>query len=387
MAGRSRANDGDDATPGPGQRPWFHPSELPGDPLDSTAGRPPSRRHAVAIPLTAGLAGALAAFGITTLAITPSTSVTAPTPSSTARPVLPAAIAPLGGPAGDISGVAQAAGPAILGVSAWAGPRVRYGSGVAYSADGLVVTVASLVEDATAVEVSDLDGRSAAAVVVGTDPEYDLALLRADLEGLSPLDFPAEPPSVGVGEACLLIGAGHAGQEGGWAERGMLASLGKVVAVEGHWMVDVLEIDARLDPAGVGGALLDEAGLLLGILTDAGERVGSGTLAVPARAARRSAEQLLSRGRVDHPWLGLATADAAQPVRGALVHAVDARGPAAAAGIEAGDVVVHVGGEEVQGMTDLMREVRRREVGEAVVLGLVRGDERLELTVTLAPRP
>lgn len=372
----------------PEGRGWIHPSELPPEPVEPT---PPTRHRAV-VPLTAGLAGALAAFGLTALVFSPGSSPSsgsgAPVAtSSSARPLIggpPRAL--LTDPTG-LAALAESVGPALVAVAAWTGPQVRYGSGIVYREDGLVVTVASLVEGATAVEVSTVDGRPAEAELVGADPDNDIALLRVDRAGLVPLAFAERPPSVRVGEPCALVGAAHDAQEGPWAAHGTVAAVGKVVRVADGWMVDVFEVDARLDTTGVGGALFDRSGTLLAVLTDAGGEAVSGTLAVPATTARRSVEQLLARGRVDHPWLGLATSDTATPVHGALVQVVDAEGPAASAGLLPGDVVVDLGGREVRGMGALLREVRRRQVGEAVVLGVVRGSDRLEVTVTLAPRP
>ena len=257
-----------------------------------------------------------------------------------------------------------------------------------------MVTTRHLVDGATGIEVVTSDGRSATAEVVGTDPDYDLALLRAELPGLPALDFSPSLAAAKVGTDCVLVGAGHASAEDGWAARGVIASRGRVVHLDGTWMIDVLEVDALMAPEGAGGALLDASGALIGLLTTPGHNASddggespSGVLAVPTARAARSIEQILDKGRVDHSWLGLAATDVDAPEDGALVRAVNGAGPAAAGGILAGDIVIGVGTRAVRTMTGLLREVRRHEVGETVVVRVRRGADELDLSVTLEARP
>lgn len=399
MSGRTSGQDDDHAGPGPQQRPWIHPSELPAERAPDAAPPAGTAAHRLSLPVSTGLAGAVIAFGVAALMLGGDRANPGTGPSR-AGVLFPSS---LGTATGPVAGVTGSAAPAIVGVTAWEGAMPQYGSGVSYppppaaaSGDvtppGLVVTTRHLVDGATGVEVVTADGRSVMAEVIGTDPDYDLALLRVELPGLPALDFSPPLAAATVGADCVLVAAGHASAEDGWAARGVIASRGRVVHLDGTWMIDVLEIDARMASEGAGGAVLDASGALIGLLTTPGHDGAdganpSGVLAVPAARAARSIEQILDKGRVDHSWLGLAATDVDAPDDGALVRAVDEAGPAAAGGIVAGDVVIGVGARAVRTMTGLLREVRRHEVGETVVVRVRRGGDELDLTVTLEARP
>ncbi|MBI2168025.1 MAG: PDZ domain-containing protein [Actinobacteria bacterium] len=370
---------------GPGERNWFHPSELPADPVAPRPARAPRPWAGVAIG--AGLIGALGGFGMTVVLTDNEPS----NPDREARATVASTmrtLAPLAGSSDTAAAQAVRASAAVLPVSAWSGSKLRSGSAVVFRSDGVLVTSAAVVGGATTIEVEIADGQVVEAIVTGVDSEYDLALLETEATGLNELEFAAPRASPRPGDSCVLVGAGDDTHHGRWAAAGVIAATGRVVEAGGHWMIDVIEVQGVLEQSAPGGALLAPDGELLGILTSARAGAGSnGVLVVPASQARRSVEQILDSGRARHAWLGLATADATDPVRGALVREVAQSGPAAGAGIQPDDVVVRLGREAVRGMVSLMREVRRHEIGETVNVGIVRDGEELELTVTLAPRP
>lgn len=352
----------------------MHPSELPAE--AKAVELPPRRR--VGVPLLAAAAGALATFAVTAVVLDRRPAESPRLPSSTAGVVE----ASLGHGEADVAAIARSARPAVVGVTAWSGAMPRYGSGVVYRADGVIITTAGLVEGATGIDVVLSDGRTSIAEIVGIDPAYDLAVLRAESLEMTPLIFTETPPTAEMGESCVLVGADHA-VEGARAAEGRIASRGRVLKTEDTWLIDVLELEDSVNVEGLGGAVFDASGELLGVVTHAGVRGSGGALAVPASVARRSVEQILVAGRAEHPWIGLAASDSPRPRLGAVIHGVDAASPAARAGFLTGDVVVSVAGHPIRGLESLLREIRRLEIGEEVVVTVLRADSNVDLAVTV----
>lgn len=370
--------------PEPSGRTWFHPSELPADPVHRSRG--PSRTRRVAVPITAGLAGAVAALGLTALVggIGGSGAVSDQTPAGAASglAVRPTALA---GPGLDdgFASVAGAMAPSVVSVTAWQGSQPRYGSAVVYRSDGVLVTSASVVEGATGIEV-DTDGTSRSARLVGIDSHHDLAVLEVAADTMSPVRFdPAAAAQVGA--SCIILGAGDPIHDGPAMARGVIAGAGMVVPAAQGWMVDVIEVDAPAHPSSAGGALLDASGQLLGVVTGT-ERPGGGPLVVPSSTVRRSVDQVLTTGVAEHAWLGVAAADAGPGESGARVRSVAPGSPAARAGLDAGDLVVKLGERGVTGMASLMRAVHAHQPGDNVVVTVIRHREEIEFAITLTSR-
>lgn len=357
--------------PAPEHRRWVHPSELPG-----TSETAPPARSRLAIPVTAGLAGALAAFGLTTLVL--SGGAATPETTSASRPGTVTPTILVGGGHGDAE--ASPMPPAVLRITAWSGVHAEYGSGVVYQHDGLVVTTASLVDGTTALEVRLPDGRSSPAEVLGSDPVNDLALLRVETGDLHPIRF-TPPAHADAGDRCLVLGADE--DSGSVVSAGTIRDVESVARGARGWVVDAIEVDA--DAAGhlEGGALVDTSGALLGIVVGS---EGTRAVAVPTAAARDAVEELLTDGRAHHAWLGVVGVDAVER-RGALVERVAPGSPAATAGLRPGDVVVDVGGSAVEDVADLMRAVRHHEPGQRIPVVVERDDDTVELLAVLGTVP
>jgi serine protease Do len=266
------------------------------------------------------------------------------------------------------------------------------GSGVIFSSDGAVLTNNHVSEEARAITVRLRDGRMFPARLVGRDPSTDLAVLRIDGKDLQPANF-GNSDSARVGEWVLAIGSpfglGHT------VTTGVLSAKGRggvgVNAVE-----DYLQTDASINPGNSGGPLVNLDGKVLGINTmivSRGQGIG---LAVPARIARRVADQLIKTGRVDRAYIGLGLQDltpqlaAAIPSAplsgGALVNSVNPNGPANRAHIEPGDVIFGFAGKPVRDAQDLIREVFIHAAGETVTVEFVRRGNRSRVHVTLDSR-
>jgi S1-C subfamily serine protease len=273
----------------------------------------------------------------------------------------------------DLAGAVEHASRAVVGVNG----RRRVGSTGVHWRSGLVVTADHTVELDEDITVTAPDGRTISATVAGRDPAIDLAVLRIDGGPLAVADVASDAPR--VGHIVLAVG------------RGPRASWGVISAIDDS----VLRLDLTLYPGFSGGPLVDVRGHVAGITTS-----GSGRhlqLAIPAATVERTVQELLRRGHLPRPYLGVGT----QQVRlgealrtrlgteqrtAVIVVDVQPDSPAARAGLLIGDIVVAVGGAAVTEPLDLRAVLRPQQVGQAVVAAIVRGGEPRDVSVTVGER-
>jgi serine protease Do len=305
----------------------------------------------------------------------------APPPTSTA-PGEPAPVAVSS--AADI--VAQLA-PSVVTVRV--GPGI--GSGVVYQPD-VVLTNQHVVGNATEVTIDYADGTSSPGSVLATDAITDLAVIRTARAGLPVPTYRTELPR--PGEPVLAIGS-PLGFEG-TVTAGIVSALSRQIpgsAAQSRALVDLIQVDAAISPGNSGGALLDDAGRVIGIneayIPPSAGAVSLG-FAIPAATAVDIADQLLADGTATHPFLGLSPGRLTPAISrdlgvaataGALVLGVSADGPAAAAGVRPGDVVVGLAGTDVGSVEELLGALRGTEPGQQTTLSVLRGGERIDLPI------
>jgi len=271
------------------------------------------------------------------------------------------------------------------------------GSGFIYSSDGYIVTNNHVVENATSIEVSLQDGSTYEATVVGTDPETDLAVIKIAASDL-PVATIGTSSDLVPGELAVAVGSPEGFQ--GSVTSGIISALNRNIYVpDGAPLLDVIQTDAAINPGNSGGPLCNSMGQVIGINTaiysQSGGYDGLG-FAIPIDSAKPVVEQLITTGFVTHPWLGISgstldpeTANSYDlPVEGgAIVSSVIPGTPAEAAGLERSDIIVAIDDTPIASMDELVMEIRKREVGETVVITYYRGDEKREATVTLEEKP
>ena len=270
---------------------------------------------------------------------------------------------------------------------------VGAGSGVIVDAGkGHVVTNHHVIDDAEEIVVELKDRRKLKAELIGSDPETDIALLKIDAEDLEALPL-GDSDELSVGD--FVIAIGNPFNLGQTVTSGIVSALGRRGGFTAGGYEDFIQTDASINRGNSGGALVDLDGHLVGIntaiITPTGANAGIG-FAVPANIVRVITEQLLEFGDVRRGFLGvsmdLVTADVAealelQKVEGVLVREVVADSGAERAGIEPGDVIVSVDGEDVVDPIGLRTRVGLAAVGEEVELGIIRDGEPETLTATL----
>ncbi|HEX4979179.1 MAG TPA: trypsin-like peptidase domain-containing protein [Acidimicrobiales bacterium] len=294
----------------------------------------------------------------------------------------------------EVSGVAELADrlqPSIASVVAvGAGGLVRRGSGVVYRSDGLLLTTQHVVAGAVRIDVMFDDGRIVAARLVGSDEETDIAVLDADGDGFETAAL-GSATTLRAGHPAITVGTPAEGAATPVVTVGVVSAVGRTVMAGDRRLLDMIQIDAAVAPGCAGGAVVDRAGVVVGIATvNVDQEGGTSGYATPIDVARLVAEQLLTDGRTTRPWIGVEGADLGSGRAselavdgGAVVKAIRPGSPAARAGIQAGDVLLAVDGEELTSMTALIVELRSRRPGDVVRITIARGDERRTVDVTL----
>jgi S1-C subfamily serine protease len=275
-----------------------------------------------------------------------------------------------------LAGIVARTAPSIVSVHSH---RAR-ATGFVWKA-GLIVTADEALADEGEVLVKLADGSERAARIAGRDHTTDVALLRIDAKDIAPVKLFAEVPPLG---ALAVVVA---------AERGVpTAALGVTSLAGERWRsmrggeIDArIELDVRLHHSHEGALALNAAGEAFGMaVAGAGRRV----LVIPSATIERVAARLETHGRVARGYLGLGL----QPIKlddgiGAMVMNVDRNGPAVAAGIRQGDVIVGWNDEKISGVRPLLRALGPDSVGTVVDLKLRRGGEPLGVKLTIGERP
>ncbi len=262
-------------------------------------------------------------------------------------------------------------------------------SGIVWSADGVILTAHHVVERDENINIGLPGGKSISAKLVGRDPSTDLAVLRAEAGGLTPV-AQASFDSLRVGH--LVLALGRPGEQ-------VLSTLGIVSALGENWrspaggsMDRFLQTDVTMYPGFSGGPLVDMAGQVIGLNTSGMRGVN---LTVPIPTLQRVISALLTHGRVRQGYLGVGV----QPVRlpaalsqqigqetGLLVASVEPDSPAEKGGLLLGDTLVALEGSPLRHMDDLMGLLGGDRVGKATTLRIIRGGQIQEARVTVGER-
>ena len=263
------------------------------------------------------------------------------------------------------------------------------------SADGVVVTNNHVIQGSGEAEITVAlaDGREFPAKLILKDEQTDLAVLRLEAEGV---EFPSigfsDSDSLEVGDLVLAIGDPFG--VGQTVTSGIVSALARTqVGISDYQFF--IQTDAAINPGNSGGALVDMDGLLVGINTAIFSKSGGSHgigFAIPSNMVRLVVESALKGGKVQRPWLGASlqalTPDIADSLgleapAGALIAEVHAKGPAAKAGLRAGDVVVSVDEKPVQNPEGFEYRFVTKGIGGSAELGVVRKGQKVKATIVL----
>ncbi len=374
------------------------PPQGPTSGRSGAEGPAPRRGGGVRAALVGGLVGAIVAGGLVGAALWDRDSGT----STTATPVATEQQRPSNAVAGedlDLQGLLDKVSPSVVSIHTGTREGEAAGSGVVLTEDGLVLTNAHVIEGAQTIEVDFADGQTAEARVIGSAPEYDVALVQA--EDLAEPVTPAELGSSGdlqVGDDVVAIGnALNLGDEPS-VTTGIVSALGRSIqSPDGDTLSDLIQTDAAINPGNSGGPLLNANGQVVGIntaiLADA-QNVG---FALSIDSVTSIIDDLKAGREVANtrPVLGVETLDVAAidpsvaqrfsitATSGAFVQKVQSGSGAEAAGLQAGDVIIAVDGSRIRTASDVGEAVRAKKVGDTLEVTIEREGKEQTVTATL----
>ncbi|MDX2239712.1 MAG: trypsin-like peptidase domain-containing protein [Leptolyngbyaceae cyanobacterium bins.302] len=284
-------------------------------------------------------------------------------------------------------------------------PRERVqrgtGSGFIVSADGRIYTNAHVVEGADRVTVVLQDGRNFNGRVRGADRTTDVAVVEIDANNLPTVKL-GNSGNLLPGQAAIAIG-NPLGLDS-TVTQGIISATGRSGSdFGGSSRVDFIQTDTAINPGNSGGPLLNSRGEVVGINTAIIQGANGIGFAIPIATAERVAEQLIAKGRVEHPYLGIQMAEITPELRqqvnnsnsdiridqeqGVVIIAVQPNSPAATGGLRPGDVVESVGGTAVQKPDQVQQKVSAAAIGSSLPMTINRNGQSRSITVKPAPLP
>jgi putative serine protease PepD len=395
----------------PGQQAAQPPSGPSGEPVPHAGGAEPwGERPAPPVHRARRRLGAGAVAGIAALALVAGAvggvSADRIADGLDARPVdvsLPVAGSSSGEerPEGSVAAVAASVLPSVVSLQVEGSDGVSTGSGFVIREDGYILTnnhVVASGADGGRITVLFADGSERPAEIVGRTPDYDLAVVKVDESGLTPLVL-GDSDAVVVGDPVVAIGAPLG--LNGTVTTGIVSALHRPVAAGDSAdtaFIDAIQTDAAINPGNSGGPLVNGAGEVVGVNSAIAQPPGTGAatgsiglgFAIPSNQARRTAEELMERGTATYPVIGVLL-DSRYQGEGVQVTTepqggqapVTKDGPAAAAGIQAGDVILAIDGRPVSLSDDLIVAIRAKAPGDTVTLRVRTGDDERDVRVVL----
>ena len=266
------------------------------------------------------------------------------------------------------------------------------GSGFILTADGYIVTNYHVIQNANSVTVSTYGGASYNAKIVGYDESNDLAVLKIEATGLSPVVL-GSSEKLNVGDTVLAIG-NPLGELTFSLTTGVVSALNREVTFSGGTVMDLLQTDCAINSGNSGGALFNLYGEVVGITnakysgsSSSGASIDNIAFAIPIDSVRAIVESIIEKGYYAKPVIGVSVTDVDENSRqlgipaGAWVKEVTAGGAAEAAGIQANDVITAINGTEISGVSDLKRILAKASAGDELSLVIWRKNQSLTLTV------
>jgi serine protease DegQ len=286
-------------------------------------------------------------------------------------------------------------GDQLEGMETPSQPDNSLGSGVIVSEQGLILTNNHVIATADAIEIALADGRKLPATVIGTDPESDLALIKIEATNLPAITF-ASSDAINVGDIVLAIGNPFG--VGQTVTQGIVSALGR-----NHLGINTFEnfiqTDASINPGNSGGALIDVSGNLVGVNSAIYSRNGGSMgigFAIPAKLAKQVMEQIITQGSVTRGWIGIEaqdiTAELAESFRlsqaqGSLIAGVLAGGPAARAGLKAGDILLKINESKVVDSASMLNIISILPPNKSAILTISRAQKLINIPVVIGRRP
>ena len=266
------------------------------------------------------------------------------------------------------------------------------GSGVIISEDGYLITNNHVIDGASTIQVRTSDGTTYDAVLVGTDSKTDVAVLKINASGLTPVTF-GDSDTLNVGETAVAIG-NPLGELGGTVTNGIISAKDRSITLDNQQMT-LLQTNAAINPGNSGGGLFNSRGELIGMVVakSSGSDVEGLGFAIPSNLVSRIAQELIANGYVTgRPALGVTvlSIENAQTAMqygvnslGVYITDVESGSAADKAGMQAGDRIISINNQVVESFADLSAALDNYAVGDTVEIMVSRGGSTVTLSLTL----
>jgi len=264
-------------------------------------------------------------------------------------------------------------------------------SGFLFTPDGFILTNSHVVHDAESIQVTRDDGQVREAILIGDDPETDLAVVRIGPDSLTPATL-GDSAAIRVGQLAIAIGNPYGFQT--TVTAGVVSALGRSLRAQSGRLIDnIIQTDAALNPGNSGGPLVDSRGDVIGVNTAVILPAQGICFAIAINTAKFVASRLIRDGKVTRSYIGVGgqTVPVARRVArfhqlpvevGVLVVSLEQGGPAEKAGIRLGDRIVAFNGQPVSGIDALQLLLTEQQVGVPSMITVLRLTEKLDFEVT-----
>jgi putative serine protease PepD len=366
---------------GPNAGPWWVPASRNGKANFIT------RANAILLAFIAGLVGAIFGASSSGSLFGQSINLSRVTNSVERAP-------------GSVADLAQRVIPSVVSIEASSSDGGSTGTGFVIESNGYILTNNHVISEAATnngdIDVTLNNGQKYAAKIIGRDAAYDLAVIKIATTGLTALQL-GDSDKVAVGDSVIAIGSPLG--LSGTVTLGIISAKDRAVTAgetgSDNSFINALQTDAAINPGNSGGPLIDSTGAVIGVnsaIATLGSSFGSQSgsiglgFAIPINQARKTADQLIKNGKATYPVLGVSI-DMKFEGDGARIAANDKAilpgGPAAKAGLKAGDLITKFDGRTINTSEELIVAIRAKSVGDKVPLTYIRNGVTATTTVTL----
>ncbi len=268
------------------------------------------------------------------------------------------------------------------------------GSGFIISDDGYIITNHHVIEGASSIEVAMYDGTKYDAELVGYDESNDVAVLKIDAKGLTPVVL-GDSDDLLVGDSVVAIG-NPLGELTFSLTAGTVSALDRKITMSNGLSMDLIQTDCAINSGNSGGALFNLYGEVIGITNAKYSGAGGNTasidnigFAIPINTVRDIVKSIIEKGYISKPYIGVSVGDVGEEAltyglpQGAAVRSVVEDGPAAKAGVQENDIITSVNGTEITCGDDLVKAVGGVQVGDELELGIYRQNKTVTVKVTV----
>ena len=267
------------------------------------------------------------------------------------------------------------------------------GSGFILTDDGYVITNHHVIENSDSITVSLYDGTAYEAELIGYDAGNDIAVLKVEAEGLTPVVI-GDSENLNVGDSVIAIG-NPLGELTFSLTSGAVSALDREITLSNSVTMELIQTDCAINSGNSGGALFNLYGEVVGVTNAKYSGSGGGAsidnigFAIPVNHVKDIIKRIIENSYITKPYIGVSVAEVSRETqsyglpKGAAVRGVAEDGPAAAAGLEENDIITAINGEEIDGSKALVDAVRNASVGDELVFTVYRKGEVIELKVII----